>query len=268
MLLKRSSHSKSVVSAGIDPAGIVEMGNGDETVLFLHGLFGTPEHWHQVMERLADRYRVIAPQLPVDPQPGRRQHGINAIADLSDQVAELVESLQIEPFVICGNSLGGLVAIDLCARRQDFAKGLVLAGSAGLFEKNPIGGMRPRPSREFVKNTVCGIVHKKELVTDELVDDWHSSIRDRDYVRFVLRVSRATRDRSVEEELSRLDLPTMIIWGQEDSITPPATGREFQRRIKGSQLQFIEDCGHAPNWEQPEAFADLLDEFLPTCFAD
>ncbi len=257
-----------MTTARIDPAGIVEMGTGDETVLFLHGLFGTPEHWRQVMERLADRYRVIAPQLPVDPQPGRRQHGINAIADLSDQVADLVKTLQIDPVVICGNSLGGLVAIDLCARRKDFAKGLVLAGSAGLFEKNPIGGMRPKPSREFVKKTVCGIVHKQELVTNELVDDWHSSIQDRDYVRFVLRVSRATRDRSVEKELTKLDLPTMIIWGQEDSITPPETGREFQRRIKGSKLQFIQDCGHAPNWEQPEAFAELLDEFLPTCFAD
>ena len=218
------------------------------------------------MERLAGRYRVIAPQLPVDPQPGRRQHGINAIADLSEQVGEMIESLQIEPFVICGNSLGGLVAIELCAARKDFAKGLVLAGSAGLFERSPIGGIRPKPSREFVRKTVSGIVYRQELVTDELVDDWHSSICDRDYVRFVLRVSRATRDRSVENELAKLDLPTMIIWGQEDEITPPSTGREFQRRIKGSHLKFIEDCGHAPNWEQPEAFADVLDEFLPTCF--
>jgi len=244
------------------------MGDGDQTVVFLHGLFGSPKHWHCVMERLADRYRVIAPQLPVDPQPGRRQHGIRAIADLSDQVAEMIESLKIERFVLCGNSLGGLVAIDLCARQQDYAKGLVLAGSAGLFEKNPIGRVRPNVSKDFVRNTVRGIVHRQELVTDELVDDWHSSISDRDYVRFVLRVSRATRDRSVEQELSNLDLPTMIIWGQEDAITPPATGREFQRRIKGSRLQFIEECGHAPNWEQPEAFADVLDEFLPTCFAE
>ncbi len=253
---------------GIDPDRVVEMGSGDQTVLFLHGLFGTPEHWSHVMQRLSDRYRVIAPQLPVDPQPGRRQHGINAIADLSDQVAALIKTMRMDPLVICGNSLGGLVAIDLCARQQGIAKGLVLAGSAGLFEKNPIGGMRPRPSREFVKKTVYGIVHRKELVTDQLVDDWHSSIMDRDYVRFVLRVSRATRDRTVEKELDKLNLPTMIIWGSEDTITPPHTGREFQRRIKGSTLQFIDDCGHAPNWEQPDAFADHLDGFLPTCFAE
>ena len=268
MLLKSASKRLVKTTTGIDPSKVVEMGNGEKTVLFLHGLFSSPEHWRSVMERLADHYRVVAPQLPVDPQPGRRKHGIKTISELSDQVAELVDTRQMDPVVICGNSLGGLVAVDLCARRSDFAKGLVLSGSAGLFEKNPIGGIRPRPSKEFVRNTVNDIVHNKELVTDELVDDWHASICDRDYVRFILRVSRATRDRTVEHELSKLDLPTMIIWGEEDEITPPSTGREFQSRIKGSDLRFLSDCGHAPNWERPEAFADLLCDFLPTCFAD
>lgn len=268
MLLRSRSKPATKSTTGVDPARIVDLGSGEQTVLFLHGLFGSPSHWHDVMARLADRYRVIAPQLPIDPQPGRRQHGIKSIAELSDQVAEMVDSLQIDPFVICGNSLGGLVAIDLCARRKDYAQGLVLAGSAGLFERNPIRGIRPSPSREFVRSTVKDIVYDQDLVTDELIDDWHSSFSDRDYVRFVLRVSRATRDRTVEKELSNLDLPTMIIWGEEDAITPPSTGREFQQRIKGSDLQFLPQCGHAPNWEQPGAFADLLHEFLPTCFAE
>jgi len=83
-----------------------------------------------------------------------------------------------------------------------------------------------------------------------------------------LRVSRPTRDRTVVRVLEELDLPTMLIWGREATITPPSTGREFQRRIKGAKLQFIADCGHAPNWEQPEAFAEVLEEFLPTCFAN
>jgi pimeloyl-ACP methyl ester carboxylesterase len=246
---------------------VVDIGTGTQTVLFLHGLFGSPEHWRCVMEQLADDYRVIAPQLPVDPQPGRREQGISAISELSDLVEDLVEELQIDPFVICGNSLGGLISIDLCSRRPDFAQGLVLAGSAGLFERSPIKGLRSKPSKEFVRSTVSGIVHEQDLVTDQLVEDWHQSMMDRDYVRFVLRVSRATRDRSVEDELSKLKLATMIIWGKEDEITPPETGREFQRRINGSQLEFIPDCGHAPNWERPEAFARLLDEFLPTCFS-
>ncbi len=267
-MLRPKPRSLSESSFCLNPQQIVEMGNGSESILFLHGLFGTPEHWQTVMERLADRYHVIAPQLPIDPHPNRRRDGIQTIHDLSGLIAELIEARDLDPLVICGNSLGGLIAIDLCVERPDLAKGLVLAGSAGLFERSPIRGLTSHPSKEFVRSTVCGILHNESLVTDELVDHWHSSMNDRDYVRFLLRVSRATRDRCVEDELRELHLPTMIAWGSNDEITPPSVGEEFRKRIDGAQLKFIDDCGHAPNWEQPERFAEIVDRFLPECFGE
>jgi len=247
-------------------AELVDIGQGPNAVLFLHGLFGTPDHWQVMMDRLADRYRVIAPQLPIDPHPDRRKKGMKTIGDLTDFVTRLVTQLGLDSFVICGNSLGGLVAIDYCLQNPEKASGLVLAGSAGLFERSPIKGLRSRPTKAFVRETISGILHNDSLLTDELVDQWHSALNNRDYVRFILRASRATRDRCVEDELGNLKLPTMIVWGSNDEITPPATGQEFQRLIAGSRLTFIDDCGHAPNWERPAEFASLLDEFLPTCF--
>ena len=268
MLLSSFTRRQTKSNLQFDPNRIVDMGSGENSVLFLHGLFGTPEHWRCVMERLAENYRVVAPQLPIDPMPGRRESGINEIRDLSEYVAELIEHLGLGPLVLCGNSLGGLISIDLCAQHPSLAKGLILAGSAGLFERSPIGGSRPRPSRKFIRETVSGIVHRQELVTDELVDDWYTSAMDRDYIRFILRMSRATRDRTVEKELDLLNLPTMIVWGSEDQITPVSTAYEFRDRIQGSRLEFIDECGHAPNWECPEQFAELTAGFLPECFAD
>ena len=266
-MLRSQTQNNDDLCSRIDTSRVVDMGSGPKTVLFLHGLFGTPEHWRVVMERLSGSYRVVAPQLPIDPQPGRRKNGMKKVGDLSDSVAQLVKELELDSIVLCGNSLGGLVAIDLCVRNPEFAKGLVLAGSAGLFERSPIRGLRAKPSKEFVRTTVLGILHDQSLADDELVDHWHSAVMDRDYVRFLLRVSRATRDRCVENELGQLQLPTMIIWGRNDEITPPSTGEEFQRLIHGSQLEFIDECGHAPNWERPEAFATLLNGFLPGCFS-
>jgi 2-hydroxy-6-oxonona-2,4-dienedioate hydrolase len=262
--IAQSNHD---LHSDVDLTQVVDMGEGSDAILFLHGLFGTPEHWQLVMEQLADRYRVIAPQLPIDPKPGRRRKGIQTIRDLSDLVTQLVKTLQIDSFVLCGNSLGGLIAIDLCVQYPKLANGLILAGSAGLFEQSPIRGLRSRPSKEFVRATISGIVYDQSFVTDKLVDQWHQAVTDRDYIRFLLRVSRATRDRSVEDELGNLKLPTLIVWGENDEITPPSIGKEFQRRIDGAQLEFLDACGHAPNWEQPERFAQLMDQFLPACFS-
>lgn len=265
-MIGTTTHEDSVVTS-IDRNQIIDWGDGPETLVFLHGLFGTPEHWFGVMEELATRYRVVAPQLPIDPHPQRRRLGMREIADLRKAVNVMIGELEIESFVLCGNSLGGLVAIDYCVDQPGAAKGLVLAGSAGLFERSPIRGLRSQPSREFVRNTISGILYDHSLLTDELVDHWHRSIKDRDYARFLLRVSRATRDRCVEQDLGSLDLRTLIIWGRNDEITPPSTARDFQRLIANSQLEFIDDCGHAPNWEQPQVFAGILQRFLPSCFA-
>jgi pimeloyl-ACP methyl ester carboxylesterase len=250
----------------IDLEQVVDFGEGPETIVFLHGLFGTPEHWIRVMRQLSEQFRVIAPQLPIDPHPERRDTGMREISDLRLAVTEMLKQLEVETFVLCGNSLGGLVAIDYCISHPERARGLVLAGSAGLFERSPIRGLRSRPNRNFVRQTIEGILYDHSLVTEELVDHWFHSIKDRDYKRFLLRVSRATRDRCVKEDLAKLDVPTMIIWGRNDEITPPSTGEEFQRLITGSQLEFIDQCGHAPNWERPEQFANILEDFLPSCF--
>lgn len=248
------------------PPRYVSMGSGERVVVFLHGLFGTPEHWRQIMSDLDTDYRVIAPQLPVDHQPGRRGSGIQSVDELTDYVANLIFDLKLPPFVICGNSLGGLVAIEICLRYPEQVSGLVLAGSAGLYERSLTHGIKPNPSREFVRAVVSDIFHDPCLLTDELIEEWHSAIHDRDFVRFLLRVSRATRDRTLTDELHQLKLPTLIVWGKNDKVTPPDVAESFKRQIENSELRFIDNCGHAPNVEQPAAFTQMLQEFLPSCF--
>jgi pimeloyl-ACP methyl ester carboxylesterase len=173
----------------------VTMGSGDRVVVFLHGLFGTPEHWRHIMGDLAVDYRVIAPQLPIDYQPNRRRSGVRSIAALTDYVADFLTQSALPHFVVCGNSLGGLISIEICLRYPERVRGLVLAGSAGLYERSFVNGVRPRPTREFVRTVVSDIFHDPAMVTDELVEEWYQAIQDRDFVRFVLGVSRATRER-------------------------------------------------------------------------
>ena len=239
-----------------------EMGHGDQTVLFLHGLFSSPEHWRPIMEDMAAQYRVVAPQLPIDSQPGRRQTGIQSISDLTDFVEEFFQQLDLRQVVLCGNSLGGLVAIDFCLRHPQKAEALVLAGSAGLDEYSLGGSRRPVATREYVHERTSEVLYNQEIVTDELVDGIHRDFSDRDYIRFVLRVARATRNRNVKNELRRLKLPTLIIWGHQDQITPPVVADEFHSGIENSQLFFFDKCGHAPNMEHPQQFSRLLQEFL------
>jgi pimeloyl-ACP methyl ester carboxylesterase len=127
-------------------------------------------------------------------------------------------------------------------------------------------GIKPQPSLEFVRSVVSDIFHDPGMVTDELVNEWHRAIHDRDFVRFLLRVSRATRDRTLGHELKELKLPTLIVWGRNDKVTPPDVAESFKSQIDQAQLRYIDNCGHAPNLEQPAVFSEMLREFLPSCF--
>jgi pimeloyl-ACP methyl ester carboxylesterase len=216
---------------------------------------------------LAVDYRVIAPQLPIDYQPNRRRSGVRSIAALTDYVADFLTQSALPHFVVCGNSLGGLISIEICLRYPERVRGLVLAGSAGLYERSFVNGVRPRPTREFVRTVVSDIFHDPAMVTDELVEEWYQAIQDRDFVRFVLGVSRATRDRTLTDELRQLKLPTLIIWGRNDKVTPPAVAESFRSQIDRAELRFVDNCGHAPNFENPALFSEMLQEFLPTCFS-
>jgi pimeloyl-ACP methyl ester carboxylesterase len=99
-------------------------------------------------------------------------------------------------------------------------------------------------------------------VSDELVDDILAMLSDRHYRRFLLRVAKATRDRYMIDELANVDIPTLIVWGREDSITPPFVAEQFCEKIRNSELVFIDQCGHSPPIEQPDEFARLLHAFL------
>lgn len=235
-------------------------------IVFLHGLFGSPSHWSEIMHPLAESYEMVAPQLPIDRRGNRRLDGVHSVAELTEFVEQTLKSIGWSRCVLVGNSLGGLVAMDYALRHRDNVLGLVLAGSAGLHERSLTQGSKPRPTRDFVRSVVRDIFFDPCMVTEPLVDEWFELLQDRDYARFLLRLSRATRDRNVENELSSLTMPTMLLWGRQDLITPPDVAEQFRQRIPRSQLRYLDRCGHSPNLEQPQAFAEHLLEFLPSCF--
>jgi len=246
---------------GDGPFRYLECGRGG-AVLLLHGLFGSPENWIPIMEELKGEFRLLALQLPIDHRPERRPQDFRSIHQLTDYVKEFCDYLGIKRASIAGNSLGGQVAIDFCLKHPNVAERLIITGSAGLFERSLSGGKIPQVTREFIREKACEIFYDPKHVTEELIDEVQSMLKDRTYVRFLIRVAKATRNYSVRSELTKLKLPTLIIWGREDQITPPEVAHEFEEGLEDAKLVFLERCGHAPPIEQPEKFSRVLRRFL------
>jgi pimeloyl-ACP methyl ester carboxylesterase len=248
------------MSLTAEPFRYLERGQGD-SVLWLHGLFGGPENWNPTMDHLASDFRGLALQLPLDHRPTRQPDDFQSIQQLTEFVARFLDHQGIERTIIGGNSLGGQVAIDFCLRYPERASKLVLTGSAGLFEYS-LSRQVPRPSEAFIREQAGQVFYDASYVTESLVQEISQMLTDRTYVRFLIRVAKATRDYNVKGELERLRLPTLIVWGSNDQITPPSVAHDFQAHIQGAQLTFIERCGHSPPVERPEEFGRIVRDFL------
>jgi pimeloyl-ACP methyl ester carboxylesterase len=99
-------------------------------------------------------------------------------------------------------------------------------------------------------------------VTKELVDEVYGIVNNRIKAIKVISLAKSAIRNNLGEELNQIKQPTLLIWGNNDTITPPFVGREFQRLIPRSELHFVDKCGHAPMMEVPEEFNRILHKFL------
>lgn len=237
----------------------IEKGQGKK-VLLLHGLFGSPQNWTETIDALSSDYHVVAIRLPVHRDSC---NGLYTIPQLTEYVREFMDSKNIESAALCGNSLGGQIALDFCLRYPVRTERLVLTGSAGLYERSLTSGSLPKVCKEFIRDQGKKIFYNHErFMTDAMVEEIFQSLGDRKYVRFLLRIAKSTRDYYMKEALGHVRVPTLLVWGAQDEVTPPHVAHEFESLIEDSKLVFFEQCGHAPPIEQPERFAQTLREFM------
>jgi pimeloyl-ACP methyl ester carboxylesterase len=235
----------------------LERGEG-EPVLFLHGLMGQMDHWELTLEALADICRPMALALPIL-DPGLRETSIEA---LGRHVGRFLAAIDMPRVVIGGNSLGGHVALELALSYPERVSGLILTGSSGLFERSFTRGVPHRPTAEYVRAKMEEVFYRPDLVTPEWVESVRRTVTAPASALRVLRFARAAKRHSVEGRLEAIRVPTLLVWGRNDRITPPPVAERFRSLIADSELALLSACGHAPMLERPEVFAAVVAEWL------
>lgn len=234
-------------------ADLAEVGSG-MPVVFLHGLVGLNDHWDEVGRRLAHRCRCVMLQLPLLDLEGD-DCSIHGATELT--VRFLREHLQT-PAVVVGNSFGGHVALRIALDSPDLLRGLVLAGSSGLIEKSMVSDVQIRPSREWMERKIGELFYDRSKMNANDVERAFKELSDRSHARAMVRLSRTARRNHLGDRVGEIRVPTLILWGRQDVVTPPEAAEELHAKIEGSRLVWIDRCGHAPMIEAPDVFAEAM----------
>ncbi|MFT6866679.1 MAG: pimeloyl-ACP methyl ester carboxylesterase [Cyclobacteriaceae bacterium] len=235
----------------------IDEGDG-EVLLLLHGLFGALSNWDLVVQRFSKKYRVMIPLLPIYTMP-IKEAGLDS---LNKFVEEFVTEFQLSNMNLIGNSLGGHIGLIFTLRNPEKVKTLTLTGSSGLFE-NAMGGSFPRRgSYEYVAERVAYTFYDPKTATKDLIDEVFETTKSIPKALRIVAIAKSAQRHNMANDIPAIKVPTLLVWGLNDTITPPYVAHEFDRLIPNTTLKFVDKCCHAPMMEHPEIFNTFLEEFL------
>lgn len=245
-------------------------GSGRKLV-FVHGLGGSQSTWQVVLGALADRYRVIALDLPGHgdsdkSDPGSIDYGV---AGLARAIGEVLESLQLDAAILVGHSLGGAVALQMALEPSARVRGLVLIDSAGLGEEIA-GELLDLMSHEPGPSTARGLLElffeDKGLVLDRGVDEMAAMQSADGAWRAQQAVAAAAFANGVQQDglgdrLSDVRIPTLVLWGERDRVIPLHHATAALTRLPDVTLRVLPGIGHVPQVEAAPTVATSIDRF-------
>jgi pimeloyl-ACP methyl ester carboxylesterase len=240
-----------------DKFRFVEEGDG-EPLMLLHGLFGALSNFEPLIEFFRKHNRVVVPLLPLFDLDILH----TSVGGLEKFVTKFIDARGYDKINLLGNSLGGHVALIHVLKHPEKIKSVILTGSSGLFESGMGDSYPKRGDYEYIKNKTELTFHDPRVATKELVDEVYGIVNNRIKAIKIIALAKSAIRNNLGEELNQIKQPTLLIWGNNDSITPPFVAKEFNKLIPNSELHFIDKCGHAPMMEVPDEFNSILLKFL------
>ena len=245
---------------------VQDLGPAERPALVFANSLGTDFRiWDEVVARLADKFRIVLYD--------KRGHGLSEMGDspysIDDHVADLaalLDDLAVENAIVCGLSVGGLIAQGLTASRPELVSGLILCDTAHKIGTPEAWAERMAAIEDGGIASIADAILERWFTEDFRESDpialtgWHAMLT-RTPKEGYLGTCAALRDADFTEEAKQIKVPTLCVVGEEDGATPPELMRRTADLIPGAGYEVIAGAGHLPCIEQPAALAGLIETF-------
>ena len=266
--------------ASIDQA--VDAGESlPEAIVLLHGTSASLHTWQGWTKELSNEYCVVSMDLPgfglTGPYTDETTKYTSAnYAKFVAQVLEHLNLKQAPQLTLAGNSLGGKIAWRTAALYPEYVKTLILIDSVGYpatpkdvplgFKLAKYSALTPILShvlpRDVVKKSVLSVYADDSKVNDALIDRYYDLTLRQGNRKALNRRLQETDSSDNQEDIKRLTVPTLILWGAQDDLIPVENAALFHRDIANSQLKIFDNLGHVPHEEDPVATGKVVKDFL------
>jgi pimeloyl-ACP methyl ester carboxylesterase len=242
-----------------------------QTLVLIHAFPQDHAMWEEQAQAFRTEYRVFTPDVfgfGGSPLPD----GDWTIEDFADELAGAMEQLGIrEPFVLGGLSMGGYVALAFAKEYPEKLRGLILADTradadsaeAKANREKSIAALATQTPAEFIEGMIPKVLGDTTRKSRPEIVERVRAIGSRQSREGIVAALKALRDRSDStDELEDIEVPTLVIVGAEDTVTPPAISEAMAKVLPNATLEVIAEAGHLSNMEQPAAFTAAMRKWL------
>lgn len=236
----------------------IEVGEG-EPIIVLHGLMGGLSNFNSVTEFFSNKgYKIIIPELPIYSQSLLKTN----VKSFAKYLHDFIDFKGFSQVILLGNSLGGHIGLYHTKLYPNKVKALIITGSSGLYESAMGGGYTKRSDYEVIKKKAQDVFYDPAVATKEIVDEVYETVNDRNKLIKTLAIAKSAIRHNMAKDLPNMQTPVCIIWGKNDTVTPPDVAEEFNTLLPDSDLYWIDKCGHAAMMEHPKEFNTILNTWL------
>ena len=236
----------------------IEEGNGTP-IIFLHGLMGGLSNFEKLITFFSENnFKVLVPELPLYDLPLLN----TSVKAFAEYLNDFIKFKKLDKFILLGNSLGGHIGLYYTKLFEKKAAALVLTGSSGLYESAMGSGYTRRGDYNVMKAKVEEVFYDPKVATKELVDQVFDTVNDRMKALKTLSIAKSAIRHNMANDLIEMHQPVCLIWGKQDTVTPPDVAEGFNKLLPNSDLFWIDKCGHAAMMERPLEFNTILHKWF------
>ena len=274
-------HSEHSCFAEVDGIRVHYQEAGDPkapAIMLIHGFASSTLVWSKVFLQFADAgYRVIAPDLLGYGYSAKPRNGEYTIAGQARLLIGLLDALGIPRAIFIGSSYGGAVAATCALDYPGRVEKLIMVGAVNnnrplefmlmrLFGSRVFGDVVSPlliGSRRLLRHRMKGVYDRHAWVLDERrIDARHLPLRAASTQRAIIKTVRRWNAERISRDAHLITQPTLLLWGENDREIPLADGERLHAEIPGSRLIVFLNCGHLPHEEYPEAFTNVVNDFV------
>lgn len=249
-----------------------DLGEGNNTIIFLHGFPFNKNMWKEQLDFLKDSNRVIACDIRGFGKSTEEETPLN-IDLFAEDLIQFMDKLTIDKAVICGLSMGGFIALNALKRFPDRFEAVILCDTQCIADTSEvktkrysiIEDIKVNGPADFNEGFIKSVFHEDSISTKkELVESLRKVVFANSQHIITMGLTALAERSETCSTLNEISVPTLIICGKEDEVTPLAQSEYMHAEIKDSILKVIENAGHVSNLEHPDEFNKHLFDFLST----